>query len=63
MARLTRTRQELAFLLFSIAEKNGWTQDALAFNTVATARPDVVQAARSVQTGSGEQAAFDFVED
>ena len=29
--------KELAFLLFSIAEKNGWTQDALAFNTVATA--------------------------
>jgi hypothetical protein len=29
--------KELAFLLFSIAEKkNGWTQDALAFNTVAT---------------------------
>jgi putative DNA methylase len=52
--------KELAFLLFSIAEKNGWTQDALAFNTVATAWPDVVHAARSVQTGSGEQAAFDF---
>ena len=32
--------KELAFLLFSIAEKNGWTQDALAFNTVATAWPD-----------------------
>ena len=34
--------KELAFLLFSIAEKNGWTQDALAFNTVATAWPDIV---------------------
>ena len=55
--------KELAFLLFSIAEKNGWTQDALAFNTVATAWPDVVQAARSTQTGTGEQAAFDFEED
>ena len=58
-----RARKELAFLLFSIAEKNGWTQDALAFNTVATAWPDVVQAARSTQTGTGEQAAFDFEED
>ncbi len=56
----TELVKELAFLLFSIAEKNGWTQDALAFNTVATAWPDVVQAARSTQTGSGEQAAFDF---
>lgn len=59
----TELIKELAFLLFSIAEKNGWTQDALAFNTVATAWPDVVQAARSTQTGSGEQAAFGFEED
>ena len=56
----TELVKELAFLLFSIAEKNGWTQDALAFNTVATAWPDVVHAARSVQPGTGEQAAFDF---
>jgi putative DNA methylase len=55
--------KELAFLLFSIAEKNGWTQDALAFNTVATSWPDVIHAARSVQTSSGEQAAFEFEED
>jgi putative DNA methylase len=54
--------KELAFLLFSIAEKNGWTQDALAFNTVATAWPDVVQAARSTQTGTGEQTEFDLEE-
>ncbi len=52
--------KELAFLLFSIAEKNGWTQDALAFNTVATAWPDIVQAARSAQNGVGEQARLDF---
>lgn len=52
--------KELAFLLFSIAEKNGWTKDALAFNTVATAWPDIVQEARSTQTGAGQQAALDF---
>ena len=55
--------KELAFLLFSIAEKNGWTQDALAFNTVATAWPEIVQAARSTQTSTGAQATFDFEED
>jgi putative DNA methylase len=55
--------KELAFMLFSIAEKHGWTQDALAFNTVATAWPDVVQAARSTQTRSGKQAGFEFEED
>jgi putative DNA methylase len=54
--------KELAFLLFSIAEKNGWTQDALSFNTVATAWPDVVQAARSTQIETGEQTALDFEE-
>jgi putative DNA methylase len=59
----TELVKELAFLLFSIAERNGWTQDALAFNTVATAWPDIVQAARSTRTGSGEQAAFEFGED
>ena len=48
----TELVKELAFLLFSIAEKNGWTQDALAFNTVATAWPDIVHAARSTQTGT-----------
>ena len=59
----TELVKELAFLLFSIAEKNGWTQDALAFNTVGTAWPDVVQVARTMQTTTGEQAAFDFEED
>jgi putative DNA methylase len=59
----TELVKELAFLLFSVAEKNAWTQDALAFNTVATAWPDVVQAARSPQNSSGEQATFDFEED
>ena len=41
--------KELAFLLFSIAEKNGWTKDALAFNTIATAWPDVVAASRRAE--------------
>jgi putative DNA methylase len=59
----TELVKELSFLLFSIAEKNGWTQDALAFNTVATAWPDVVQAARAPRARSGEQGAFDFEED
>jgi putative DNA methylase len=55
--------KELAFLLFSIAEKNGATKDALAFNTVATAWPDIVQASRSTHTAPGEQAVLAFEED
>jgi putative DNA methylase len=53
--------KELAFLLFSIAEKNGWTADALAFNTVATAWPDIVQSSRELESG-GEQAELVFEE-
>jgi putative DNA methylase len=52
--------KELAFLLFSIAEKNGRTQDALAFNTVATAWPDISDAARSGVASSVAQSSFDF---
>jgi putative DNA methylase len=55
--------KELAFLLFSIAEKNGWTQDALAFNTVATAWPDDRPSGALAAGGTGEQAAFAFEED
>ncbi|WP_343233219.1 DUF1156 domain-containing protein [Miltoncostaea oceani] len=54
--------KELAFLLFSIAERNGWTKDALAFNTAATAWPDIVQASREMPTSPGEQASFDLGE-
>ena len=57
--------KELAFLLFSIAEQNKRTKDALAFNTVATAWPDIVQAARDAteSPGTDEQVAFDLGED
>jgi putative DNA methylase len=59
----TELVKELAFLLFQIAEKNGWTRDALAFNTAATAWPEVVQAARAMTAGAGEQTTLDFEED
>ena len=42
--------KELAFLLFSIAEKHKWTQDALAFNTLATSWPEVIEASRAAPT-------------
>jgi putative DNA methylase len=54
--------KELAFLLFSIAEKNGWTKDALAFNGVATSWPEIVEASRVAQP-AGTQAAFDLDEE
>jgi len=54
--------KELAFLLFPLAEKNGWTQDALAFNTLATAWPEIVDAARDGHGSQLEQATFDLEE-
>lgn len=54
--------KELSFLLFSIAEKNGWTSDALAFNKVATSWPDIVEASRSIPGTTTHQGAFDFEE-
>ncbi|MCI1262626.1 MAG: DUF1156 domain-containing protein [Tetrasphaera jenkinsii] len=52
--------KELAFLLFSIAEKNGWTKDAIAFNTLATSWPDLLDASRAAPARTDTQTAFDF---
>lgn len=51
--------KELAFLLFSIAEKNGWTKDAISFNAIATSWPEIVDASREPPP-AGAQAAFDL---
>lgn len=39
--------KELAFLLFSVAEKNGWTKDAISFNAVAQSWGDVIDASKA----------------
>ncbi|MEV6346537.1 DUF1156 domain-containing protein [Actinoplanes sp. NPDC051851] len=39
--------KELAFLLFSIAEKSGWAKDAITFNTVAQSWGDVMEASKT----------------
>ena len=54
--------KELAFLLFSVAEKNGWTKDALAFNALATAWAEILAAARAPRPVEA-QSSFDFDED
>jgi len=54
--------KELAFLLFSIADKNRWTTDALSFNTLATSWPDILDASRTAPVVE-TQAAFTFGED
>ncbi|WP_029212620.1 DUF1156 domain-containing protein [Arsenicicoccus bolidensis] len=54
--------KELAHLLFRIAEANGWTKDALSFNTLVTTWPEILEVARSVQKPAAQQDAFDFNE-
>ena len=54
--------KELAHLLFRIAESNGWTKDALSFNTLVTSWPEISDAARTDTSAGSSQSAFDFDE-
>ncbi|MEW1934442.1 DUF1156 domain-containing protein [Rhodococcus sp. NPDC079359] len=55
--------KELAHLLFRIAEGNGWTKDALSFNTLVTSWPDLVEVARTAVNPTSAQGTFEFDED
>jgi putative DNA methylase len=53
--------KELAYMLFADAEANGFTQDAIAFNTVATSWPEILDASRSeVVAGTGTQTSLEL---
>ena len=39
--------KELAYLLFQVAEKNGWTKDAISFNGVATSWSELLDSGRT----------------
>lgn len=54
--------KELAHLLFRIAESNGWTKDALSFNTLVTSWPEISDAARADTSATSSQSAIDFDE-
>jgi putative DNA methylase len=56
--------KELAHLLFRIAESNGWTKDALIFNSLVTSWPEILDVARTVTNAPGSsQGSFEFDED
>lgn len=52
--------KELAHLLFRIAESNGWTKDALSFNSLVTSWPEILETARSEASPVTVQAGFEF---
>jgi putative DNA methylase len=55
--------KELAHLLFRVAEGNGWTKDALSFNSLVTSWPEIIEVARSAKKPTQTQDAFEFDED
>ncbi|MGE0170056.1 DUF1156 domain-containing protein [Nocardioides sp.] len=55
--------KELAHLLFRVAEGNGWTKDALSFNSLVTSWPEILEVAREAKKAAATQGAFDFDED
>ncbi|EIV91759.1 DUF1156 domain-containing protein [Frankia sp. QA3] len=55
--------KELAHLLFRIAEANGWTKDALSFNSLVTSWPEILEVARTRKRPAETQGAIDFDED
>jgi putative DNA methylase len=52
--------KELAYLAYSIAERKGWSQIALLFNTLGTTWSEVTAAARSHKDDQGEQGQLSF---
>lgn len=55
------TAKELAYLLYAVCEKKGWTESALLFNGLAASWSDVASAARShAGRPAGTQSMFDF---
>ncbi|MGH3895915.1 MAG: DUF1156 domain-containing protein [Rhodococcus qingshengii] len=55
--------KELAHLLFRIAEANGWTKDALSFNSLVTSWPEILEVAHTPRKTTAAQGAFDFEDD
>jgi putative DNA methylase len=55
--------KELAHLLFRIAEGNGWTKDALSFNSLVTSWPEILEAAGADKQPTTAQGSLDFHEE
>lgn len=51
--------KELAYLLFQVAEKNGWTKDAISFNGIATSWSELLDSGRTAAPAS-TAATLDF---
>ena len=52
--------RNLAYRLFSIADKHGWTKDANAYNSLVISWQDIALRAEEYRNGGGEQLSFDI---
>jgi len=55
--------KELAYLMYSVCEKNGWTESAMLFNALGTSWSDVAGAARAAPASVSKQSSLDFGDD
>ena len=55
--------RELAYLLYSIAEKKGWTETALLFNNLGTSWTDLDDASRRMTGPAPVQGQLEFGSD
>jgi putative DNA methylase len=52
---LGEVARELAYRLYSICERRGWVQEALAYNALVVAWPEIARLAAEQPTGSAQQ--------
>ncbi len=52
--------KDLAYRLYTIAEKKGWAQEAYAYNSLVVAWPDIQSAAAAMREEQPEQITFNF---
>jgi len=50
--------RDLAYRLFSVSEKRGWSKEALPFNALVVAWPELVRLAAAGPSGSVEARLF-----
>ena len=55
--------KELAYLMYSVSERKGWTEAAMLFNALGTSWSDVAGAARVAPASVSKQGSLDFGDD
>lgn len=51
--------RDLAYRLYAVCERKGWTEEAIAYNSLVVAWPEITRLAAGAQTpGADEQTTF-----